>query len=274
MRSRQGCSPDSSTFNRNRLPSELALAVMMLLPSLAHAASPHGTAALPGEQCQTAIQAAERQARLPPLLLQSIALVESGRPDPSTRRVLPWPWTINVAGTGYFYASSEEAVLAVQAFQAKGIRSIDVGCTQVNLFYHPNAFTSLESAFDPRSNANYAARFLKSLYASLGNWPLAAAAYHSQTVELGHAYALKVMAIWPNAARYGALPAPTRPAVAAAADYSMYTPEFAARLRRLDQNRTLNNGAHNILEFIHTNRINRDCSGTQRATAAVCPRGG
>jgi hypothetical protein len=247
--------------------------MMLLLPSLAHTASPHGTAALPGEQCQTAIQAAERQARLPPLLLQSIALVESGRPDPGTRRVLPWPWTINVAGTGYFYANSEEAVRAVQAFRANGIKSIDVGCTQVNLFYHPNAFASLESAFDPRSNANYAARFLKSLYASLGNWPLAAAAYHSQTVERGHAYARKVMAVWPNAARYGALPAPTGPA-AAAADYSMYTPEFAARLRRLDENRTLNNGADNILEFIRANRVKRDCLGTQRATAAVCPPGG
>jgi soluble lytic murein transglycosylase-like protein len=163
-------------------------------------------------------------------LLQSIALVESGRPDPGTRRVLPWPWTINVAGIGYFYASSEEAVLAVHAFRANGIRSIDVGCTQVNLFYHPNAFASLESAFDPRSNADYAARFLKSLHASVGNWPLAAAAYHSQTVERGHAYARKVMAIWPNAARYGALPAPTGATAAAGADYSMYTPEFAARL--------------------------------------------
>jgi soluble lytic murein transglycosylase-like protein len=260
--------------NRCWIPTELALTVMLMLPpALACAAPPHGTAARPGEQCQSAIQAAERHARLPPLLLQSIALVESGRPDSGTGRVLPWPWTINVAGTGYFYASSEEAVLAVQAFRANGIKSIDVGCTQVNLFYHPNAFASLESAFDPRTNADYAARFLRSLYASVGNWPLAAAAYHSQTAERGHAYARRVMAIWPHAARYGALPAPTS-AAATGADYSMYTPEFAARLRRMDENRTLNNGVVSILDFVWANGTGRSCSANRRAATSVCPPGG
>ena len=48
------------------------------------------------------------------------------------------------------------------------------------------------------------------------------------------------MAIWPDAGRHGGLPpppggcAPPRPA----ADYSAYTPEFAARLRRMDQDRS------------------------------------
>jgi len=243
-------------------------------PALARDAPRQSTATSPGEKCQPAVEAAERRERLPPQLLRSIALVESGRPDPTAQRVLPWPWTVNVAGTGYFYASSEEAVAAVQTFQANGIRSIDVGCAQINLLYHPNAFNSLERAFDPPANADYAARFLKALYGTTGNWPRAAAAYHSQTAERGEAYARKVMAVWPHAARYGALPVPAGGTVAARADYSMYTPEFAARLRRMDEDRTFPVGAGSILDVVWANRTGRSCSASQRAAMSVCPPGG
>ncbi len=34
---------------------------------------------------------------------------------------------------------------------------------QVNLGYHPEAFASLEAAFDPRRNVAYATRFLLEL---------------------------------------------------------------------------------------------------------------
>lgn len=236
-----------------------ALAVLAwLVPSLAMASPAPSRAPLPGEECLAAIQASERQMRLPPQLLRSIALVESGRADPTTGRILPWPWAINVAGTGYFFASSAEAVAAVRALQAKGVRSIDVGCAQVNLLHHPTAFPSLESAFNPAVNADYAARFLKALHGGTGNWPLAAAAYHSKTMERGLAYARRVLAVWPHANRYGQLPVPAPGAVAAsttpASDYSMYTPEFAARLRRMDEDRGRTAGAGNIIELAWANR--------------------
>ena len=217
-----------------------ALALLaLLLPSVARAEPPSLHAYAASGLCLPAIAEAERGAKLPARLLRSIALVESGRADPTTGRVAPWPWTVNAAGTGRFYASKEKAVAAVRSLQAGAVRSIDVGCAQVNLLHHPGAFASLDSAFDPRTNAEYAARFLGALRASTGSWPLAAAAYHSSTPEIGHGYARKVMAIWPDAGRHGSLPpppgggAPPRPA----ADYSAYTPEFAARLRRMDQDR-------------------------------------
>ena len=101
--------------------------------------------------------------RLPLRLLGAIAEVESGRPD-SAGKVRPWPWTINVEGRGEFFASKQQAIDAVRAVQAQGVRSIDVGCMQVNLMHHPNAFASLDAAFDPTANALYAARFLNTLY--------------------------------------------------------------------------------------------------------------
>lgn len=181
----------------------LAALLSMLIPSCAARADVMLPAS-PAQLCQGAIAAAERGARLPPKLLQAIAQVESGRRDPATGAVVPWPWTLNAEGEGHFYASKAEAIAAVQAFQARGVRSIDVGCMQVNLMYHPDAFASLDQAFDPRANAAYAARFLAQLRDQTGTWPKAAAAYHSQTPEIGADYGRRVMALWADGARYGA----------------------------------------------------------------------
>jgi len=155
-------------------------------------------AADPATLCETAVTTAEYVNRLPPRLLGAISLTETGRIDPATGRVRPWPWTINALGEGQFFETRAQAVAAVKAFQAKGVRSIDVGCLQVNLMYHPDAFASLEQAFDPRDNANYAASFLNALYAAGKDWTSAIAAYHSETPELGDAYRALVMARWQN----------------------------------------------------------------------------
>jgi hypothetical protein len=84
----------------------------------------------------------------------------------------------------------------VRQFRAQGIVSLDVGCLQVNLFYHPDAFTSVEQAFEPAANAAYAARLLLTLYGQTGSWPLAAASYHSATPALGRSYEQKVLTEW------------------------------------------------------------------------------
>jgi len=126
--------------------------------------------------------------------------VESGRPD-AQGVINPWPWTINVEGEGHIYDSKAEAIAAVRAYQARGIRSIDVGCMQVNLMFHPDAFGSLEQAFDPAANAAYAARFLNELYAGAHNWQQATALYHSATPELGADYQRKVAAVLPEELR-------------------------------------------------------------------------
>jgi hypothetical protein len=150
----------------------------------------------PAAQCEAAIAAAEATGRLPPRLLGAIALVESGRPDQETGTLRPWPWTINAEGAGQVFATKADAVAAVRALQASGVRSIDVGCLQINLMFHPDAFATLEEAFDPRSNARYAARFLNTLYAAGRDWSRAIAAYHSETPALGAAYRALVLARW------------------------------------------------------------------------------
>jgi hypothetical protein len=146
--------------------------------------------------CEAAIAGAEAVTNLPSRVLTAISLRESGRIDPDTGRVRPWPWTINFEGTGHFYATKEEAIAAVQNIQATGGISIDVGCMQVNLMHHPDAFATLDDAFDPIRNAAYAGHFLRELFASLGDWGTAIAAYHSRTPGVGEPYRDQVVATW------------------------------------------------------------------------------
>ncbi len=155
----------------------------------------------PGLQCRSAIAAVERTVSIPDHLLAAIGRVESGRRDDRSGEWHPWPWTINAEGQGAFFESKAEAIAAVRALQARGVRSIDIGCMQVNLMHHPTAFASLEEAFDPRANVAYAARFLTSLFGQVGSWPKAAALYHSATPELGAEYERQVLAVWPVESR-------------------------------------------------------------------------
>ena len=151
-----------------------------------------------GLLCRSAIGNVERSSGIPDRLLAAIGHVESGRRDPQTGAWQPWPWTINADGQGYFYETKAQAIAAVRTLQARGVQSIDVGCMQINLRYHPNAFATLEQAFEPQVNVSYAARFLTQLFGQSGSWAKAAALYHSATPERGSDYQRRVMAVWPG----------------------------------------------------------------------------
>src|ERR1700723_2602006 len=144
----------------------LGLCALLAGSVMAHAASPQEPATL----CEQAIGNAEAIGHTPPGMLAAIGQVESGRPDPQAGRVRPWPWTIDANGVGQFFVTKAQAVSAVAALQAQGVRSIDVGCMQVNLMHHPDAFPSLDQAFDPYANTAFAARFLNVLYNPTGSW--------------------------------------------------------------------------------------------------------
>lgn len=158
-----------------------------------------GAQAEPAVDCEQAGRAAEQQFGVPAGLLLAIGRVESGRWDPALGRVVPWPWAVDVNGAGRQFDSGSEAISATRAAQADGQRSIDVGCFQISLLHHPDAFPNLNQAFDAPANAQYAARFLASLQERLGNWQDAVAAYHSATPELGVPYRQRVFTAWSGA---------------------------------------------------------------------------
>jgi len=151
-------------------------------------------------QCLRYVQASERDLGIPAGLLMSISFVETGR-QASDGKTVAWPWTINANGKGSFYDSKEEAVAAARKLLDQGQRSIDVGCLQINLRYHPNAFNSVDEAFDPATNVAYGAKFLKSLHDLQGSWPNAVERFHSSDDGRRAEYRDKVLAFWNDEAR-------------------------------------------------------------------------
>jgi hypothetical protein len=146
--------------------------------------------------CRIAAAKAEYRWQIPRQLLTAVSLAESGRWNGERREITAWPWTVYAEGQGHYMPDKQAAIRKVRALRAKGIRNIDVGCMQVNLHYHGDAFDSLAQAFDPARNANYAARFMKDLHGELKSWTMAAGTYHSRTPHLNRAYRAKVKKLW------------------------------------------------------------------------------
>ena len=151
--------------------------------------------------CRQAIAAAERAHRIPTHLLAAIARVESGRRDQASGTFNPWPWTINMDGQGNFYDNKAQAVAAAVSMRPHVSRSIDVGCMQISLTNHPDAFYGMDQAFDPASNAEYGARFLVQLFEKTNSWPRAVEMYHSATPDIGQEYGRRVYAALPEEQR-------------------------------------------------------------------------
>lgn len=153
-------------------------------------------------KCVNLFRQTEHQHRIPADTLYSISLNETGRIHSVKKIKLSWPWAVNVEGKGYFFDTKREAVSFVKRQLAQGKESIDVGCMQVNLKHHPDAFESVEEAFEPEANITYGARFLRSKYEQLGSWHKAIAHYHSATESLGIPYKNNVIKIASNIGKY------------------------------------------------------------------------
>ncbi|MDU9006580.1 transglycosylase SLT domain-containing protein [Sedimentitalea todarodis] len=139
--------------------------------------------------CDRAARLAAKSRNVPYDVLQAISRAETGRT--AEGRLEPWPWTVNMEGTGKWFASEDEARAYVFRHFKRGARSFDVGCFQVNYKWHGAAFRSIDDMFDPVINADYAAKFLLELYDEFGSWSAAAGAYHSRTQTHARTYAAR-----------------------------------------------------------------------------------
>ncbi len=87
---------------------------------------------------------------------------------------------IRAAGISKKFETKEKAVSFVQQMKDLGITNIDVGVMQVNLKYHGDAFASLDDAFDPYTNVNYAVTYLMQ-HRKSRDWWGSVGRYHSGT---------------------------------------------------------------------------------------------
>jgi hypothetical protein len=190
----------------NRHTLSFILALLAPGQALADTASTSPPAA--SQLCRQAIAAAERAHAIPSHLLAAIARVESGRRDQVSGTLNPWPWTINMDGQGSVYDNKTQAMAAAVSMRPRATRSVDVGCLQISLTHHPDAFSTMDAAFDPAANAEYGARFLVQLFEQTRSWAKAVGLYHSATPELGQEYQRRVYAAWPEEQK---LAGPTQP---------------------------------------------------------------
>ena len=172
------------------------LAVFTACVAVISGAWPATPNAATADRCAPAIAAMEQAHAIPSQLLRAVALAESGRWDHAHRRSLAWPWTVTAGGQAAYFADRQAAVTEVKRLRAAKVKNIDVGCMQVNLAYHPDAFDDLDAAFEPASNVAYAASFLTRLYGETRSWSRAVAFYHSTTPKLGQAYRNRVFRLW------------------------------------------------------------------------------
>ncbi len=149
-----------------------------------------------GDLCSVQTSYQERKDNIPRHLLKAISLAESSLWDTEKKAIVAWPWTVTSGGKGRYFATKTDAITHVLELWSKNITNIDVGCMQINLGYHANAFADLEQAFDPASNVAYASRYLSSIFRTTRSWTQAAAYYHSTTPEKYRPYKLKVLKFW------------------------------------------------------------------------------
>lgn len=115
-------------------------------------------------------------------VLAGIALNESGLNGRA------WPWTLNIAGRGFFFKTREDAYRVVMSLIARGRSDFDIGLMQVNWGYHARRFASPWDALAPETSIRVAEQILNENYSKTHSVAKAIAYYHSANPVPGQAY--------------------------------------------------------------------------------------
>lgn len=152
---------------RPRTLAAFAIAVMSFCDAGSALAAPQSSV------CEREMLRASEQHQVPLGVLYAVGLTETGRKGSLQ------PFALNVEGRAVYSASATEAIRKFAAARASGKKLIDLGCMQINHYYHGREFHSLSDMLAPHRNVEYAARFLKELRQREGSWTLAVARYHA-----------------------------------------------------------------------------------------------
>ncbi|BDC45300.1 transglycosylase SLT domain-containing protein [Paraburkholderia terrae] len=99
-----------------------------------------------------------------------------------------WPWTLNVAGRGFFFRTRVDAYKAIRFLIANGRCDFDVGIMQINWCYHSKRFASPWDALAPATNVHVAEDILNENYRKTHSAVKAVAYYHSANPQPGREY--------------------------------------------------------------------------------------
>lgn len=154
-----------------RLPKPWLIALCLAVWSCSSLLNAH--AARADNLCEREMHRASSKYDIPIGILYAVGLTETGRKDSLQ------PYAMNIEGKAVFMPSAAAAVMKFNEAHGQGAKLIDLGCMQINHYFHASAFPSVGAMLDPATNVDYAARFLKQLRAREGNWTMAVARYHA-----------------------------------------------------------------------------------------------
>ncbi|GLR85178.1 lytic transglycosylase domain-containing protein [Bradyrhizobium iriomotense] len=123
--------------------------------------------------CEREMARAAHAHGIPLGILYAVGLTETGR------RGALYPYALGAEGQTVFARDIDDAMANFEAMRHRGVKLIDLGCMQINHYYHGDKFGSVRAMFDPASNVDYAARFLKELKQREGSWTMAVARYNA-----------------------------------------------------------------------------------------------
>ena len=154
-----------------------APAVTAPLRALVFAAGLYASTVYAQEVPPPAYQLAAQRAGIPSTVLYAVALQESG--IRRNGRIVPWPWSLNVAGQSRRYATRADACAGLQrAMRSTPHTRIDAGLGQINLGYHQQRYSTACDLLDPYRNLAIAAEILKEQHNPGEDWLVAIGRYH------------------------------------------------------------------------------------------------
>ena len=134
---------------------------------------------------------------IPAAILYAVALTESGTQIPALSARRPWPWTLNIAGKGFYFPTRHAAWQVLDARLAAGETRIDIGLMQVNWHYHQRRLENSWLALAPDHNLAVAAEILRRCYAERGDWWAGVGCYHApNNATRATRYLERVRAAW------------------------------------------------------------------------------
>ncbi len=162
------------------------------------------TACWSSDSVPAGYQAIATERGIPHTILYAMALAESGKRVGTKGEYHPWPWTLNVAGEGYFYSTRIEAWQALCDWLDRGNRSIDIGLMQVNWRYHREQLGTPWQALDPYHNLRVGAAILQGCYISRRDWWESVGCYHApMNPQKASKYRRRVQLRWLRLVREG-----------------------------------------------------------------------
>ncbi len=123
--------------------------------------------------CEREMTRAANKYRVPLGILFAVGLTETGI-DGNLHA-----YALNLEGNTVYSLNKDQAIQRFNAARAAGTKLIDVGCMQLNYYFHGERFSSVADMLDPHRNVDYAAKFLSELKDREGSWTLAVARYNA-----------------------------------------------------------------------------------------------